>query len=567
MPTNQQRDHIVCDFCEYTTSGTVICEVCLLKYCDGCFETYHPMTGPLSEHQVTRTRTDTDQEKCPLHNERCLHFCVTCSKRLCPHCLVITGATKNEFIMRPHQFHDILTTEQHIEKQKKKLLEQIEKVSHAIASAEIDEKSIEDRRIQLELSWLSYKQQVRQEFVSLHDLLLDREKDLLDKMQKCVEESLESMTSLEDLQKTFTTQEAILTEENIKLVQDRSRVRFLNEYKNTIQRCEELYDNARLMPNVDDITPTFLKMPFSLLEEKLHLENALQFQAYDEACVEPKSRMAYVDSNELEKPMRCFDLWDPPSSVPASTVCVYNVEVRTNNCSEAIKYTNLPIDDFVFNSIGRVDLQPRQRYVLKVVPVYTCRGCGGTEHTMDGLPVYIMVLTGPPPPKSDLLKRISYFNTHCLKPKPVFGAPAPKCDTQVTPEGKFQSKSLFFNHISFEEARVKEQEVVGQSDTVTGCDVDDKSGTMLEEGRFQVSGRHIKDFSFEETRFHNTGSEAGVNGRHGSFVLDDNRYQTKEQFLSHHSFEESRHHDLEMLVSTTPSTLRNGNQEQGGATR
>lgn len=33
----------------------------------------------------------------------------------------------------------------------KKLLEQIEKVSHAIASAEIDEKSIEDRRIQLEV--------------------------------------------------------------------------------------------------------------------------------------------------------------------------------------------------------------------------------------------------------------------------------------------------------------------------------------------------------------------------------------------------------------------------------
>ncbi|XP_046365145.2 uncharacterized protein LOC124141239 isoform X6 [Haliotis rufescens] len=521
MTTNQQRDHIVCDFCEYTTSGTVICEVCLLKYCDGCFETYHPMNGPLSEHQVTRTRTDTDQEKCPLHNERCLHFCVTCSKRLCPHCLVITGSTINEFLMRPHQFHDILTTEQHIEKQKKKLLEQIEKVSHAIALAEIDEKSIEDRRIELELSWLSYKQQVRQEFVSLHDLLLDREKDLLDKMQK--------------------------------------------EYKNTIQRCEELYDNARLMPNVDDITPTFLKMPFSLLEEKLHLENALQFQAYDEACVEPKSRMAYVDSNELEKPMRCFDLWDPPSSVPASTVCVYNVEVRTNNCSEAIKYTNLPIDDFVFNSIGRVDLQPRRRYVLKVVPVYTCRGCGGTEHTMDGLPVYIMVLTGPPPPKSDLLKRISYFNTHCLKPKPVFGAPAPKCDTQVTPEGKFQSKSLFFNHISFEEARVKEQEVVGQSDTVTGCDVDDKSGTVLDEGRFQVSGRHIKDFSFEETRFHNTESEAGVNGRHVSFVLDDNRYQTEEQFLSHHSFEECRYHDLEMLASTTPSALRIGYQEQGGA--
>ncbi|XP_046365144.2 E3 ubiquitin-protein ligase TRIM9-like isoform X5 [Haliotis rufescens] len=526
MTTNQQRDHIVCDFCEYTTSGTVICEVCLLKYCDGCFETYHPMNGPLSEHQVTRTRTDTDQEKCPLHNERCLHFCVTCSKRLCPHCLVITGSTINEFLMRPHQFHDILTTEQHIEKQKKKLLEQIEKVSHAIALAEIDEKSIEDRRIELELSWLSYKQQVRQEFVSLHDLLLDREKDLLDKMQKCVEESLESMTSLEDLQKTFTAQEAILTEENIKLVQDRSKVRFLNEYKNTIQRCEELYDNARLMPNVDDITPTFLKMPFSLLEEKLHLENALQFQAYDEACVEPKSRMAYVDSNELEKPMRCFDLWDPPSSVPASTVCVYNVEVRTNNCSEAIKYTNLPIDDFVFNSIGRVDLQPRRRYVLKVVPVYTCRGCGGTEHTMDGLPVYIMVLTGPPPPKSDLLKRISYFNT---------------------------------------EARVKEQEVVGQSDTVTGCDVDDKSGTVLDEGRFQVSGRHIKDFSFEETRFHNTESEAGVNGRHVSFVLDDNRYQTEEQFLSHHSFEECRYHDLEMLASTTPSALRIGYQEQGGA--
>ncbi|XP_046552546.1 uncharacterized protein LOC124262132 isoform X2 [Haliotis rubra] len=503
MTTRQQRNRTVCDFCEYTSPGTLICEVCLLKYCDGCFETYHPMKGPLSDHQVTRTCTDIDQEKCPLHNERYLHYCVTCSKRLCPHCLVMPDRNKHTLLRQPHKFHDIQTTEQHVAKQKKNLLEQIEKVSHAIAAAQIDEDTIEDRKIQLELSWLSYKQQVRQEFVSLHDLLLEREKDLLDKMQKCVEESLESMTSLEDLQKTFTAQEAILTEENIKLVQDRSRVRFLNGYKNIVQRCEELYDNALLIPTVDDFTPSFLKMPFSLLEEKLHLDNALQFQAYDEACVEPKSRMAYVDSNQVQKPMRCFDLWDPPSNIPASTVCVYNIEVRANACSKVVKYTNLPIDDFVFNSIGRVDLQPNRRYVLKVVPVYTCRGCGGTEHTMDGLPVYIMVLTGPPPARTDLVKRISYFNTDNLKPRPLFGPKAPRHATQTTPEGRFQSESVFLHHTSFEEARLKEQEVAGQSDT--GSDVDGRSETLLlntGEGRLSVSGRHVEDFSFEECRYH-----------------------------------------------------------------
>ncbi|XP_067656866.1 E3 ubiquitin-protein ligase TRIM9-like isoform X2 [Haliotis asinina] len=495
MATSQQHDRTVCDFCEY--SGTFICEVCLLRYCDTCLERYHPMKGPLSDHQVTRTCTNIEQEKCPLHNERCLHYCVTCSKRLCPHCLVISDRCKN-VSRQPHKFHEIRTTEELIAKQKKNLLKKIEKVSHAIAAAEIDEDTIEDRKIQLELSWLSYKQQVRQEFVSLHDLLLEREKDLLDKMQKCVDESLESMTSLENLQKTFTAQEAILTEENIKLVQDRSKVRFLNGYKNIAQRCEDLYDNAQLIPAVDDITPSFLKMPFSLLEEKLHLDNALQFKAYEEACVQPKSRMAYIDSNQVQKPMRCLDLWDPPSNIPASTVCVYNIEVRTNALCKVIKYTNLPIDDFVFNSIGRVDLQTNRRYVLKVVPVYTCRGCGGTEHTMGGLPVYIVVLTGPPPSWTDLQKRISYFNR---------------------------------------EARLKEQETACQSDT--GSDVYSKFFNT-EERRFNVSGRHVEDFSFEETRFQHVNSmkaEADMNGRHDSFVLDDNRYHTQEQFLSHHSFE------------------------------
>lgn len=96
-----EREALRCQMCERDPKvASLICEQCLIRYCDGCRELCHPARGPLAKHTLVRPRGSSiiRESVCVEHaSEPLTVYCLTCRNALCTHCL-------ND---NRHQVHDV----------------------------------------------------------------------------------------------------------------------------------------------------------------------------------------------------------------------------------------------------------------------------------------------------------------------------------------------------------------------------------------------------------------------------------------------------------------------------
>lgn len=96
-----EREALRCQMCETDPKvASLVCEQCLIRYCDGCRELCHPARGPLAKHTLVRPRGSSiiRESVCIEHSSEPLTlYCLTCRIALCTHCL-------ND---NRHQVHDV----------------------------------------------------------------------------------------------------------------------------------------------------------------------------------------------------------------------------------------------------------------------------------------------------------------------------------------------------------------------------------------------------------------------------------------------------------------------------
>lgn len=86
-----EREALRCQMCERDPKvASLICEQCLIRYCDGCRELCHPARGPLAKHTLVKPRGSSiiRESVCVEHaSEPLTVYCLTCRNALCTHCL------------------------------------------------------------------------------------------------------------------------------------------------------------------------------------------------------------------------------------------------------------------------------------------------------------------------------------------------------------------------------------------------------------------------------------------------------------------------------------------------
>lgn len=96
LNTGSQYDQepLFCQFCEDFSpqKATCMCSECTFTYCGTCFDTYHPMKGPLSGHTIGPPEIKTVKKKesnvtCQEHKEeKVALYCHECQMAVCYMC-------------------------------------------------------------------------------------------------------------------------------------------------------------------------------------------------------------------------------------------------------------------------------------------------------------------------------------------------------------------------------------------------------------------------------------------------------------------------------------------------
>lgn len=86
-----EREALRCQMCERDPKvASLVCEQCLIRYCDGCRELCHPARGPLAKHTLVKPRGSSiiRESICAEHSSEPLSlYCLSCRSALCSHCL------------------------------------------------------------------------------------------------------------------------------------------------------------------------------------------------------------------------------------------------------------------------------------------------------------------------------------------------------------------------------------------------------------------------------------------------------------------------------------------------
>ncbi|XP_041368760.1 uncharacterized protein LOC121383062 [Gigantopelta aegis] len=99
-------------------------------------------------------------------------------------------------------------------------MKEVENMSTVMYSVDHYDDDLENQKLMLELSWLARKDQIRQEFVSFHAMLIDREEELISKMEHDVQTALAGMSDLMERKHKLERTECQISDECLNLVQE-----------------------------------------------------------------------------------------------------------------------------------------------------------------------------------------------------------------------------------------------------------------------------------------------------------------------------------------------------------
>ncbi|XP_025093738.1 uncharacterized protein LOC112563700 isoform X3 [Pomacea canaliculata] len=360
---NLAAEDMLCELCDFGNVASHHCDDCLVNLCDRCVDNVHRKLNRNGEHSLSKgvARYVMEFELCPNDGEKLTTFCRDCNVRLCHEC---------DITAKLHSLHNTVGLKNYVVQEKEKLLGQLDDLTSKTARLSYYTCDIQSTALNIELKWLQYKELIKQEFASLLETILDRQQELLARMEQEVQKSLQDLRDLEAHYEEILSQTCDLSDELITAVQNLSKTEFLQSHGAFKNSCDKLEGQIQRLQSAADVIPAFLAVPFSLHQEKVHLDSCLQFGAFADS-MEVKSR----NSHQFIRPTKFTsfpavqDLFITPSSLPPSTVIKYYTEIYTGGSRK---------EDTM--------------YLVKVTPELVCNTHKGHEK-LKGRTVTAMLLT------------------------------------------------------------------------------------------------------------------------------------------------------------------------------
>lgn len=372
-----------CDFC--AENAKLTCKNCDYVYCTSCLKKLHPAIGPYKQHEVTAfdKGLKTEHQRCKEHGLVAKLFCSFCEMTRCVEC------ANNKCCL--HFKGKVSDTD--IELEKKKLVAALEEATTKLSVDKYKEK-VNYELENIQNTALLRTEQIRQEFISFHDLLAQKEEIILHTLQQDSADRLKHIKeTLEASVNNIEIEETKLTSTVTDLVQCENTARFIEEYVTAGELCSNAdvlvkeFD-SHWAKNCEYTHSSLLDNPFSMLLEKMELSKKLDKAAGGEFHVRFKQTTLFLNiQDEMFSITEYLDIATPPPS----TIVSYLVQLLRNRQIVVQQEVN-DLKDVEMNTFVRNFLWPGERFLLRITPRYQCHTGSNSFTTRRDRPVHMLIV-------------------------------------------------------------------------------------------------------------------------------------------------------------------------------
>ncbi|XP_053407861.1 uncharacterized protein LOC123547601 [Mercenaria mercenaria] len=262
-----------CDFCERTSD--YMCKYCKYFYCKECLDKLHPALGPYKSHRVIPTNGGIvieHHEKCSDHGLVAQLFCSYCEQKRCAECANT----------RCYLHFKGKVSEADIEREKAILVDELEKATAKLGFLDRYKEKVESELDNIEITGLLRREQIKQEFVSFHELLIQEEATIIEKLDEDIQERRDHVRgTLQTSVATLEREDAVLSTTVTELVQSENAAQFIEDCVMANDLCSKIDDTVSKFDRAWAKNSTYsrsqiLDNQFSMFLEKKQLLEKLE---------------------------------------------------------------------------------------------------------------------------------------------------------------------------------------------------------------------------------------------------------------------------------------------------
>ena len=258
--TNLQRAHgkveVKCEYCTASSNAEAFCRQCSCFICNDCVQ-LHSKVRSLLSHEVASLEDlkhgrakpiaveEPPTEMCTIHKQPFIIFCSDCEKLICQHCT-----------LKDHLGHNYEFTNVAVTGVKTKLLEDIQSIRNQQTEFTDAIEKVRATALDVETQKESSINNLHTSFKELHDILEQREQELVEDATTITQEKLQKLSQQE---KTLSLASAELqsvvdyTERCVSLSTDNELVSMDTEIRKTIQqKIQEHSKSGRSLEPVEE---------------------------------------------------------------------------------------------------------------------------------------------------------------------------------------------------------------------------------------------------------------------------------------------------------------------------
>lgn len=349
-----------CDFCK--GRAKFMCDFCTFIYCPSCLKKVHPSIGPYLSHKVVPIDGQNKTRRYSLCGEHGLiaHLhCSYCDQNRCTECV----KTKCNLHFKGR------VSDADIEREKAILVDEFEVASTQLGFLERYKEKVQHEITHIQMTGLLRREQIKQEFVSFHDLLVQKEADMLEQLDQEVSERVHHVIdTLQGSVQSLEMEDAHLTTTVTDLVQSPSDAQFIEDYVKAKDLCHQIKDkvsdfNNEWAKNSIYIPCPVLDQHFAMLQEKHQLAEKLT-GAMELPEIRFKQTTVFVD----KEPIELSEFMELPR-LPPSTEVIYCVQLFLRK-KLVYEMQTSSVQDVKLNSLQTCILCPGLSYLLRITPTY-----------------------------------------------------------------------------------------------------------------------------------------------------------------------------------------------------
>ena len=240
---NLQRAHgkmeVKCEYCTASSNAEAFCRQCTCFICSECVQLHSKVRSFLA-HQIASLEDlkhgrakpiaveESPTEMCTIHKQPFIIFCSDCEKLICQHCT-----------LKDHLGHNYEFTNVAVTSVKTKLLEDIQSVVCLNKELGDTVRKIQNTALEVEMQKESAINNIHTSFKELHNILEQREQELVEDATTIAQQKLQNLTQQEKILSLASAElQSVVdyTERCVSLSTDNELVSMDTEIRKTIQQ-------------------------------------------------------------------------------------------------------------------------------------------------------------------------------------------------------------------------------------------------------------------------------------------------------------------------------------------